>query len=54
MQTTDEKSCCCQIKKIDKKSCDCCCGQCGISESLEGRIDRLEKELQELNQLLEK
>jgi len=58
MPTMDKKECACDNNKVYKKSCNCC-SQCGssdsrTSESLEIRKKRLEKELVEVNQLLDK
>jgi len=54
MQATDEKTCNCQDKKAC--NCECKCGPSGSksSESLESRKVRLEKELQEVNEQLNK
>ncbi|MCL4357496.1 hypothetical protein M1512_01195 [Patescibacteria group bacterium] len=56
MQAIDKKSCSCEDKKVEKIPCDCG-GQCGpyssrSTESLEARKERLEKELEEVNQEL--
>lgn len=58
MTIANEKQCGCEDMKVDKKPCDCGrkCGPSGSksSESLENRKERLEKELQEVNEQLDK
>lgn len=58
MQATDKKPCGCEDKKVEKKPCDCG-GQCGASgskssENLEARKERLENELKEVLEQLDK
>ncbi len=58
MQATDEKTCGCKDKKVENKPCDCG-GKCGpsgskTSESLEARKERLEQELKEVLEQLDK
>jgi len=58
MQATDEKQCGCEDKKVDKKPCDCCgkydTSSSKSSESLESRKERLEQELKDVLEQLDK